>query len=354
MLALVGVTCGDDDAGTSDDATSAATAPTSTSASSNATSTTQAPATSTTDPATTAGPATTDPPATTAATTTGPGDSSTGAPPDDGVLEFAVIGDFGDDFLVNLGLGGEDLVANLVDTWDPDFVVTVGDNNYPDGLASTIDNNIGKYYAQYIGDYTGAFGPGSTDNRFWPTLGNHDWESGSVQAHYDYFTLPGNERYYDVDYGLVHLFMVDSESEEPDGATFDSVQGQWLQQTMAASDACYKLVFFHRAAYSSGDHGSSAGMQWPFGEWGADAVIAGHDHTYERMTVGGIPYFVNGLGGSLPYPEFNEIPESELFFNTNYGAQLVTVTETDITFDFTDVGGTLIDSLTIEKECGGR
>jgi tartrate-resistant acid phosphatase type 5 len=38
-------------------------------------------------------------------------------------------------------------------------------------------------------------------------------------------------------------------------------------------------------------------MQWPFAAWGATAVLAGHDHDYERLTVGGLPYFVNGLGG---------------------------------------------------------
>ena len=83
-------------------------------------------------------------------------------------------------------------------------------------------------------------------------------------------------------------------------------------------------------------------------------MLAGHDHTYERLTVGGIPYFVNGLGGSLPYPQFNEIPESDIFFNTNYGAQIVTVTETDITFEFQDVTGTPIDTFTIEKACASR
>ena len=37
--------------------------------------------------------------------------------------------------------------------------------------------------------------------------------------------------------------------------------------------------------------------QWPYGEWGADAVLAGHDHTYERLFINGVTYFVNGMGG---------------------------------------------------------
>jgi hypothetical protein len=346
----VALACGTACGGSGDEDTGAATD----AASDDAAPTTSSPADTTVGVASTGGGATTvatTTSPTTSATTDGDDSTSGGMVGGDKVV-FAVIGDFGDDFLANLGVGGVDQVATLVSTWNPDFVVTVGDNNYPDGAAGTIDANIGKHYAQYIGNYNGAFGPGGDENRFWPTLGNHDWNTPDVQPHLDYFDLPGNERYYDVDYGLVHVFAVDSETEEPDGATFDSVQGQWLQGALEASDACYKLVFFHRAAYSSGDHGSEMRMQWPFQEWGADAVLAGHDHTYERLAVGSIPYFVNGLGGSLPYQPFNEIPESEFFYNDTYGAQLVTATDTDITFEFYSVASQLIDSYTIEKDCG--
>ena len=59
------------------------------------------------------------------------------------IMRFAVIGDYGS------GDGNEADVANLVKSWNPDFIITTGDNNYPDGEASTIDNNIGRFYAQY-------------------------------------------------------------------------------------------------------------------------------------------------------------------------------------------------------------
>ncbi len=58
-------------------------------------------------------------------------------------LVFAVIGDFG-----NAGLHEQE-VATLVASWSPAFVTTVGDNNYPAGDASTIDQNIGQYYHAY-------------------------------------------------------------------------------------------------------------------------------------------------------------------------------------------------------------
>jgi hypothetical protein len=43
----------------------------------------------------------------------------------------------------------------LVKGWKPDFIITVGDNNYPRGSASTIDQNIGQYYHGFIPAYHG-------------------------------------------------------------------------------------------------------------------------------------------------------------------------------------------------------
>src|SRR5262245_65541757 len=60
---------------------------------------------------------------------------------------FAVIGDYGG------GGSNEQAVANLVHSWNPDFIATTGDNNYPSGDASTIDANIGQYYHDYIYPY---------------------------------------------------------------------------------------------------------------------------------------------------------------------------------------------------------
>ena len=73
-----------------------------------------------------------------------------------------------------------------------------------------------------------AIGKGGTTNRFFPSPGNHDWVAG-LGAYVEYFTLPGNERYYDVDLGLVHLYVLDSDLHEPDGTTADSVQAKWSE-----------------------------------------------------------------------------------------------------------------------------
>jgi hypothetical protein len=130
------------------------------------------------------------------------GDGTAAARQSSTSIRFAVIGDF--------GLAGQQEmdVANLVKSWNPDFVTTVGDNNYPLGTSSTIDQNIGQYYHDYIFPYLGAYGAGASTNRFFPVLGNHDWYTVDAQPSRDYFTLPDNERYYEFVQGPVHFFML--------------------------------------------------------------------------------------------------------------------------------------------------
>lgn len=261
-------------------------------------------------------------------------------------LRLAVIGDFGDD------TKGEEDVANMVHQWQVAYVVTVGDNNYPDGKASTIDKNIGQYYHQYIYPYQGTYGAGASENRFFPTLGNHDWETGNIDAHLDYFTLPGNERYYDVELGAVHLFVLDSNEEEPDGRSPDSIQAQWLEEQMAASTTPWKLVALHHVPYSSGkDHGDDPEVQWPFADWGATAVLSGHQHSYERINRDDILYFINGLGGRWRRHTFVDEPrpDSAVRYNQDFGAMLISATDTCINFSFYGRSEELIDSVTVTQ-----
>ena len=259
--------------------------------------------------------------------------------------QFAVIGDYG------FAGANELAVANLVKSWDPAFVITVGDNNYPGGAAATIDANIGQYYHEFIGNYTGSYGTGSATNRFFPSLGNHDWDATNAQPYLDYFTLPGNERYYDYVQGPVHFFAIDSDTHEPDGRTQTSTQAAWLNDRLSQSTSSFNVVYFHHSPYSSSDaNGSTTSMQWPFKEWGADVVLAGHDHVYERLTVNGLPYFVDGLGGHSIHGFGTPIDGSQVRYRGNYGAMLVTFTSTSLTLEFHSIsnGDTLIDRFVID------
>ena len=102
----------------------------------------------------------------------------------------------------------------------------------------------------------------------------------------------------------MHFFGLDSDENEPDGVTVDSPQAAWLQQAMTASTARWQIVAMHHPPYSSGGiYLDDPDLQWPFKEWGADAVLTGHNHIYERLVIDGLNYTVNGLGGrSSIYP----------------------------------------------------
>jgi hypothetical protein len=260
------------------------------------------------------------------------------------LTRLAVLGDYSSD----LQTAPTRDVSNLIKSWNPDAVVTAGDNNYPGGEASTIDANIGQWYHQFIYPYTGSYGSGSADgqNHFWPTLGNHDWDPGDCTPYTDYFTLPNNERYYTVQVGNIALFIVDSESPEPDGISSTSTQANWIKSQMLASTAPWKLVLFHEPYYSSGP-ATNSNMNWPFASWGATAVITGHDHQYERLSENGLTYFVDGLGGESIFDFSSTVPGSQIRYNADYGALRVDSTSTSITFSFITRTGQVIDTYTI-------
>jgi hypothetical protein len=259
-------------------------------------------------------------------------------------IRWAVVGDYGNDSQEEAD------VAALIASWNPDFVVTTGDNNYPEGEAATIDTNIGKHYGAFIHPYVGAYGPGASENRFWPSMGNHDWDGSNGQPYFDYFTLPGNERYYDVRRGPVQLFVVDSDPREPDGNGWNSTQAAWLQGALTASDAPFKVVAFHHPAHSSSQHGSTPALQWPFDAWGVDLVLNGHDHAYERSSVGGVPYLVVGAGGAPLYGFPAIVAGSKVRFNADWSALLAESTSRTTTLELISRGGVVMDTFVIPSE----
>jgi hypothetical protein len=258
-------------------------------------------------------------------------------------VRFAVIGDYG------LSGAVEAEVAALVHSWEPDIIITTGDNNYPSGSAETIDENIGQYYHDYISPYMGSYGPGAEENRFFPSPGNHDFYSEDGQPYFDYFSLPGNERYYDFTWGPVHFFALNSGDFEPDGVGSRSVQAAWLEERMTVSSSAWQVVYFHYAPWSSGADGPIDWMRWPYEAWGADTVLAGHYHAYERLLVGGIPYFVSASGGAARYNFLDPLPETQFRYNADTGAMLVTASETEMLFEFYSRAGELIDSYRVVK-----
>lgn len=214
------------------------------------------------------------------------------APTDPGDLFFTVIGDWGQ------GTTGEAQIANLQNIANPPMIVTVGDNSYPNGTQSELDNNAMAYYQAPL---QRAF--------YFPTLGNHDlndvggasgWASS---AHIKTFVLPTNspepERYYWWEDGDALFISLDS-----DGCC-SGTQTAWMDNLLATSPRKWKFVFYHHTAYSCANGIASLGSDTNIrNTWGpiwernqVDIVFHGHDHIYERTRFMD-DYLANGSGGS--------------------------------------------------------
>lgn len=273
---------------------------------------------------------------------------------------FAVIGDYGEAGPI------ASEVSEMVDSWNPEFIITTGDNNYHEGEEETLDGNVSQYYCDYI------YNPDAPEefkcygeaykrkfNRFFPCPGNHDYNpKDGLIPYLNYFTLPGMEVFYDFTWGPVHFFSLNSGKNGKEKCC-KSDQTKWLKEKSGNSLSSWKLAFIHHSPFSTSHHGSQEEVQWPFEKWGINAVISGHDHSYQRIIPqekDAIPYFVNGLGGHPYIYDCDVHPLSKADFevtcyNASHGAMQVSATNDQIQFSFFSIEDwkNPIDSYTIQK-----
>jgi tartrate-resistant acid phosphatase type 5 len=267
---------------------------------------------------------------------------------------FAVIGDFGINGLTN---SNEAAVSTLVHNHAPDFIVTTGDNIYDGPSFEYYDFDLGYFYSDYISPYKGIYGVGADINKFWPTIGNHD--AGNVvgpkgveflKAYFKYFTLPGNERYYDFVKGELHFFVVDSDLNEPDGVSPTGRQATWLKAGLAASKSTWNVVVWHHPPVSSRPNYHDGWMKdWNIGDWGADALLCGHAHTYERLIFNNIPLFVVGISGNNTLAFGTPVPESQFRFTGAFGAMFVDAYSDRLEFKMRAADNSVIENYTLRN-----
>src|SRR6478672_6518225 len=93
-------------------------------------------------------------------------------------------------------------------------------------------------------------------------------------------------------------------------------------------------------------------MQWPYKEWGASVVLAGHDHDYERLAVNGFPYLVVGTSGAplKPFEPAHQVPDAEVDvrYGEGHGAVLAEATARALVLQFYTDAGALFDNLRLD------
>ena len=250
---------------------------------------------------------------------------ATSAPPQGSV---AVIGDFGS------GTDDERRVANLVARAHPAAIVTTGDNVYDD-----------QGYAALVGSY---YGPWVSSGHVIPAAGNHDHAVG-ISAFDDYFPGLNGRHVYSAGAGGIRFFILDSTTALASAAAL-ARQRAWLERSLKNSPARWKVVVLHHPPFSSGEaHGPSRTLRWPFGAWGADLVLSGHEHNYERLVADGSTFVVDGSGGKTLRPLGDPVPGSQVQFDADYGALFLSATASELTGEFWSAAGERIDRFVLPQ-----
>lgn len=220
----------------------------------------------------------------------------------------------------------------------PGVVFTAGDNAYPNGSAE----NFARCYDPAWGRFRA---------RTLPAVGNHDARSAGAAPYFEYFgpnAGPAGRGYYSYDLGGWHVVVLNSTGDVGRG----SAQERWLRADLAAHPARCTLAYWHHPRFSSGPHGNSAKMAdlWrTLYDAGADVVISGHDHLYERFApqtadgrpdpARGIREFVVGTGGASHYAIKQIRPNSEVRDGQTFGVLRLALEADGYAWTFVPVPG---------------
>jgi len=238
--------------------------------------------------------------------------------------------------IAKCGVGDAEATARLLDRI-PGTVFTLGDNVQDVGAAE---------------EYEKCFEPtwGRHRSRMLTTLGNHDFFGGHGRPYYSYFGAsagPSGLGYYATTLGAWQIISLNSEIDASPG----SAQFAWLKAELAASPAACTLAMWHRPLFTSGPNDAGAHMRdiWRLlGQHGAEFVLSGHNHQYERFAPQdadgrpdprGMRQFVVGTGGYPLYGRARSVANSEVFHSDAWGVLKLTLKSASYAWEFIPVDG---------------
>lgn len=181
----------------------------------------------------------------------------------------------------------------------PGVVVALGDLAYPDGSERAFRECWEPAWGQ-------------VRDRTLPAMGNHDARTPDAAGYFATFgelAGPEPQGYHSYDLGSWHVVVLNSNCGMVGGCGPDSPQVAWLEEDLAATTTRNIAVYWHHPRWSTGHHGDTPAVAtfWEvLVEAGADLVLSGHDHDYQRfvpLDAGGSPdpdgavAFVVGTGG---------------------------------------------------------
>ena len=259
---------------------------------------------------------------------------------------IAAAGDIACDSAAAPGGGScqQQATSDLLLSLKPAAVLTLGDEQYEDGAL-----------AKFQSFYDPAWGRLKPITH--PAPGNHEYGTSGATGYFSYFGAaagPPGRGYYSYDIGTWHLISLNSNCGDAGGCNAGSPQETWLKADLAAHASHCTLAYWHHPHFSSGPHGNDdgggTGAFWSdLYSAGADIVLSGHDHDYERFArqtptgtpdpARGIREFVVGTGGRSHYSFKTPQPNSEVRNSDTFGVLLLTLHRGSYDWRFAPVAG---------------
>jgi acid phosphatase type 7 len=244
---------------------------------------------------------------------------------------------------------GDEATAALLDNI-AGTVYNLGDNAYEAGSATEFTNCYGPSWGRHLG-------------RTRPSVGNHEYGTANASGYFKYFgTAAGDptKGYYSYDLGDWHIIVLNSNlSCSVISCAAGSPQEQWLRTDLAANTKMCTLAYWHHPRFNSGaSHGNNTAVA-PFWDalyqFGADVILNGHEHVYERFApqtpnavadaTNGIRQFTVGTGGKSHYSFGTIQANSQVREGNTYGVLKLTLRATSYDWQFVPVAGaTFTDS----------
>jgi hypothetical protein len=250
--------------------------------------------------------------------------------------------------IANCNTTGDIATAAIINGIPGAAVLALGDEAYPDGTAT---------------DFANCYNPtwGTFKNRTHPTTGNHEYLTSGATGYFNYYgSVAGDPKkgYYSFNLGAWHIIAINSNCVQVGGCNSGNPQEVWLRGDLAANSAKCTLAFWHHPRFSSGENGNDTHMQTIWADLyngGAEIVLSGHDHDYERFTpmnasgkvdnAKGIREFVVGTGGSNHTSIISVKPNSVIRNASTFGVLQLTLNATSYNWQFLPISGnTFTDS----------
>ncbi len=254
-------------------------------------------------------------------------------------VTFAVVSDSG------WHGGVEAQIAEVIRTGTPapELLLHAGDVVYPHGEREFYPEVFFQPFARLI-DHLPLF----------PTLGNHDIETGNGAAWMEVFVTPANNvehnpRYYSFDWGDVHFLSLDVASTPYQPGT---PQWTFVAEDLAAARPTWKIVYLHYPPFSGGPSGGNSRVQRDllplFTAGRVDVVVSGHDHGYQRMKPqNGVLYLI-AAGGGAPPDSIRSIAQLAFSRSVNHFLR-ARADARSLLLEAVDVQGAVFDSALLQR-----